>query len=73
MKYPKFIGENDCIGVPTPSAGAGVIEKQNKLLNAKKTFENLGYKLVLSKNLLKCEKGRSASELERAKEINNMF
>jgi len=29
--------------------------------------------LILSENLLKCEKGRSASAIERANEINNMF
>ena len=73
MKYPKFIKKGDCIGVPAPSAGAGLIEKQNKMLNAKKNLETLGYKLILSENILKCEKGRSASELERATEINEMF
>lgn len=73
MKYPKFIKENDCIGVPAPSAGAGAIEKKNKMLHAQKKLENLGYKLTLSDYLLKCEKGRSASEYERAKEINDMF
>ena len=73
MKYPKFINENKCIGIPTPSAGAGTIEKQRKMLNAKKNLENLGYKLIVSENLLKCEKGRSSTALIRAKEINEMF
>lgn len=73
MIYPKFIKENNCIGVPAPSAGADCQERINKSLNAKDTLENLGYKLILSKNLLKCEKGRSAPAKERAKEINDMF
>lgn len=73
MIYPKFIKENNCIGVPAPSAGADCQERINKSLNAKDTLENLGYKLILSKNLLNCEKGRSASTQERAKEINDMF
>lgn len=73
MIYPKFIKENSCIGVPAPSAGANCQERINKSLNAKKTLEGLSYKLLLSKNLLKCENGRSAPAKERAKEINDMF
>ena len=73
MNYPSFIKENDCIGVPAPSAGADCAERINKSLNAKKTLEKLGYKLILSENLLKAEKGRSATARERAKEINDMF
>lgn len=73
MIYPSFIKENNCIGVPAPSAGADCTERINKSLNAKKTLEKLGCKLILSENLLKCEKGRSATAKERAKEINNMF
>lgn len=73
MIYPNFIKENDCIGVPAPSAGADSTERINKSLNAKKTLEELGYRLILSKNLLKCEKGRSAPAQERAKEVNDMF
>lgn len=34
--YPSFIKENDCIGVPAPSAGADCAERINKSLNAKK-------------------------------------
>ena len=73
MIYPSFIKENDCIGVPAPSAGADCEERINKSLNSKKTLEKLGYKLILSENLLKSEKGRSATAKERAKEINDMF
>lgn len=73
MIYPKFIKENATIGVPTPSAGSGALAKQNKIINAKNNLEQLGYNLILSKNILKCEKGRSANKIERAKEINNMF
>lgn len=73
MIYPKFIKENSCIGVPAPSAGADCQERINKSLNSKKTLEGLNYRLLLSKNLLKCENGRSAPAKERAKEINDMF
>lgn len=73
MIYPNFIKEKSCIGVPAPSAGAGAIEKKNKLLNAKNKLEEIGYKLKLSDNLFKCEKGRSASAKIRAEEVNSMF
>lgn len=73
MKYPKFIKENDCIGITAPSSGAYSIKKENKMLNAKKNLENLQYKLILSDNLLKCYRGRSAKAEVRAKEINDMF
>lgn len=73
MKYPKFIKANDCIGIPAPSAGAGVVEKKNKMKNAKNNLEILGYRLKLSDNILKCERGRSASAVKRANEINDMF
>ena len=39
MIYPKFIKENDTIGIPAPSAGAANKEKKYKMLNAKKNLE----------------------------------
>lgn len=39
MKYPKFIKENDTIGIIAPSAGAYDIKKKNKFINAKKNIE----------------------------------
>lgn len=73
MKYPKFVKENALIGVPASSSGASEIKDQNKMNNAKKQLERLGYRLKLSNNLYKCEKGRSASSNERAQEVNEMF
>jgi len=73
MIYPKFIKENDCIAVPAPSAGADTIQRKNKMNNARKTLEQVGYKLILSDNVFACEKGRSATAVERATQINNMF
>ena len=43
MKYPKFIKENDTIGIIAPSAGAYDIKKKNKFINAKKNIEEKGY------------------------------
>ena len=73
MIYPKFIKENNTIGIPAPSAGTKNQKKKNKFINAKKNLEKLNYNLVLSKNIYKCERGRSTNEIERATEINNMF
>ena len=73
MIYPKFIKENSVVGVPAPSNGAGSIDKQNRILNAKKRLENLNYEVILSKNVMKSDKKRSANYKVRAKEINDMF
>ncbi|MBQ6841339.1 MAG: LD-carboxypeptidase [Bacilli bacterium] len=73
MIYPKFLKENNTIGVPAPSAGAGVLEKQRKLENAIQYLEKQKYHVVHNESLFSCEKGRSASALDRANEINDMF
>lgn len=73
MIYPKFIKPGDVIGVPAPSAGADTIQRINKMKNAKKNLERLGYKLVLSENLCKNKRGRSSNEKKRAEEVNGMF
>lgn len=73
MIYPKFIKENDCIGVIAPSNGAKDELKINKYNNAKKNLESLGYRLELSKNIYKSNKARSADKLVRAKEVNSFF
>ena len=73
MKYPNFIKKESTIGVPAPSAGADTKERQNKMANAKRKLEELGYNIVLSENINKCVRGRSAAAKVRADEINEMF
>ena len=73
MLYPKFLKENDCIGVPAPSAGAKDEKKINKFNKSKNVFEEQGYRLVISENLYKDVNCRSASAEIRGKEINDMF
>ncbi len=73
MKYPDFIKENSCIGVPAPSAGASDQGKKNRFINAKKKLEELEYKIILSDNIYNCVTGRSASAKVRAEEFNNMI
>lgn len=72
MKYPKFIKENNTIGIIAPSAGAYDIKKKNKFINAKKNIEEKGFKVSLSKYLYTCEKGRSTNKFNRAEEINEV-
>ena len=73
MIYPKFIEKGMCIGVLAPSSGAYDDFHIKKYENAKSNLEKLGYKLILSKNINKSEKCRSASAIERAEEVNKMF
>lgn len=73
MIYPDFLNENGTIGIPAPSAGANDIQRKNRILNAKKYFEQTGYKLVMSDNIMNCERGRSSENTNRAAELNEMF
>ena len=73
MIYPKFIKENDCIGVPAPSSGAYDQKDINKFNNSKRVLEGQGYRLILSNNLYTDTNCRSASAEVRGKEINDMF
>jgi muramoyltetrapeptide carboxypeptidase LdcA involved in peptidoglycan recycling len=73
MIYPKFLQKGDCIGVPAPSSGAYDNFHIIRYENSKKKLETMGFKFVLSKNINKSDKCRSASAEERATELNNMF
>ena len=73
MLYPKFLKENDTIGVPAPSDAARDAKKTNKYKHAIKYFEENGYKLKLSKNLFNSNMARSSDAKTRGKEVNEMF
>ena len=73
MIYPKFLKNNSCIGIVVPSDGADGEADTNRFKNAIKRFNDMGYKLVVSSNLFKSDRGRSASAIDRANEINDMF
>lgn len=73
MIYPEFLKENDLISVPATSSGATEKADIIRIKNAKKKIENLGFKVNLSKNAFNNTIGRSASEKERAEELNEMF
>ena len=73
MIYPKFLKNGDTIGVPAPSDGAYDELHINKQKNAKLKMEQMGYKIVQSKNIYNSTKGRSANAQQRAEELNSMF
>lgn len=73
MKYPRFLPKSGTIGVPAPSSGAYDEPHCNRYKNSKRKLEEKGYNVVLSKNIYKSEKCRSASAFERAKELEDMF
>ncbi len=73
MIYPKFLSSGSLIGVPAPSSGAYDELHKIKYANSKLKLEKMGYKCILSQNINKSEKARSASAKERADEINKMF
>ena len=73
MIYPKFIKENSKISVPAPSDGSDCPQDVNRYENAKKQVEKMGFNVNLSKNIFNSNRGRSATAIERAEELNNMF
>ena len=73
MIYPKFLEKGDTIGVPAPSDGSYDELHINKQKNAKLKMEQMGYKIVQSKNIYNSVKGRSANAKQRAEELNSMF
>lgn len=73
MLYPNFLKENNTIGVPTPSGGSEDELRKNKYKKAKEFFEEAGYNIILSKNIYKNYRERSADKKIRGKEINDMF
>ncbi len=73
MIYPKFLKENDTIGVPTPSDAASDNKGIKRYKRASKFFEDNNFKLELSKNIYNSSMGRSADAKTRGKELNEMF
>lgn len=73
MIYPKFIKENDTIGITSPSDGITKEEKLYRLDNAIKKFNELGFKIVETSNLRTSNKGRSSTAIDRATQLEELF
>lgn len=73
MIYPKFIKENDYIGITSPSDGITKKEKINRLNNAIKKINEIGFNTYETKNVRTSIKGSSSSPIERAKQLEELF
>lgn len=73
MNYPENLKLGDTIGICAPSAGIVKPEKIEKLEYAKRTLENMGYKVIETAHVRTEEKGRSASAKIRAEEFIELY
>lgn len=69
MIYPKFIQENDIIGVCAPSMGLACKIKQNRLDSAIKHLNKHKIKIIETKHVRHDKHGRSCSAQKRAEEF----
>jgi len=70
MRYPKFIKENDIIGICAPSAGVG--DKMPEFILALENIHNEGYKTIVTNSVIN-DDSRSADALTRANELNSLL
>ena len=73
MIYPKFLKENDWIGITAPSDGVTEEIDIYRLNNAIKKIEQLNYKVKETPSVRKSEKGKSAPSKIQAKELEDLF
>ena len=73
MIYPKFITNNSCIGVCAPSNGCKDKADKNKMNNAKDNLISKGYMVRITDNSSNSINGRSADNITRARELENLF
>lgn len=73
MIYPKFLKQNDTIGITAPSDG--VVEELDvfRLNNAIRKFEELGYKIKETEDVRTSIKGKSAPSRIQAQELESLF
>ncbi|MGF7144982.1 muramoyltetrapeptide carboxypeptidase LdcA involved in peptidoglycan recycling [Anaerotaenia torta] len=73
MLYPKNLEKGCKIGVTAPSAGFADEPDLIRLESGIKHFNQLGYSVVTTENVRKCEKGRSGDGAARARECMELF
>lgn len=73
MIYPKFIKENDTIGVTALSDGITKKEKIYRLNSAIKNITNFGFQLKETPNVRTSIQGKSSDNKTRAKELIELF
>ena len=70
MIKAKRLEKGNTIGVVSPASPS---ENHSEIIRAKEYLENLGYKVVIGRNVNKTKGFTAASEQERADDINEMF
>ena len=70
MIKPKKLGPGDTIGVVSPASPS---ENRSEVYRAKEYLENLGYKVVIGKNVNKTKGFTAANEQDRIDDIHEMF
>ena len=70
MIKAKRLEKGNTIGVVSPASPS---ENHSEIVRAKEYLENLGYKVVIGRNVNKTKGFTAASEQERADDINEMF
>lgn len=73
MIYPKFIQKKDTIGITAPSDGIKDSMGIKRLEYAIHNLGTYGFSIIETENVRRSEKGRSASALVRAKEMESLF
>ena len=73
MLYPKNLEWGDKIGVTAPSSGFTEEADRIRLESGISHFNKLGYPVIVTENVRKCEKGRSGDGPSRAKECMDLF
>lgn len=73
MKYPKNLNKGDYIGICAPSDGITDKIDLEKLDEAIKNIEEMGYKVKETKSVRNNYKGRSATAKKRAEEFMNLL
>lgn len=70
MIKPSMLKKGNTIGVISPASPS---ESKGEIIRAKETLEEMGYKVVIGKNVNKQKGFVAASEEERAEDLNYMF
>lgn len=73
MVYPEKVKINDFIGVTATSGGLDDTASLNKLVSAINNFERMGYKIIETDNVRKCEKLVSSNAKIRAEEFLSLW
>lgn len=73
MIYPKFLKQNDTIGITAPSDGTVEETDIYRLNNAIKKFKELNYTIKETPNVRTSTKGKSATSKIQARELEELY